>query len=363
MYSELCVSTDGTERNGQSTGVTCSESPSTGRTTLSTDREMTTENFTDTQLALTSAALAGDAGGLYRIAGQIMDEGVAFDELLFEHLLPAERAIGSRWEQGDYLIAEEHAATAAIETVVSLMAGMFDRPEDGTPVVVTTAEGDDHSLPARASAAHLLFLGYRTTFLGSSVPGADLAEFLASDRPAVVVLSCAMTSHLLGARAVINAAHTEGIPVVVGGKGFGNDGRWAAVLGADRWVSHHSQVPVAIEDVIGEPLVDRPVTALPELLRSLMMYRSQVVATAESNLAAEVGEVDRRLREEIGVLLGATEAAVLVGGPEVVGEMLAWQRRALRAYGYDELAVARALKASLEQHGSNAVADLIDLAD
>ncbi len=290
-----------------------------------------------------------------------MDEGVAFDELLFDHLLPAERAIGARWEQGDYLIAEEHAATAAIETVISLLAGMFDLPDDGVPVVVTTAEGDDHSLPARASAAHLLFLGYRTTFLGSSVPGSDLKEFLASDQPAVLVLSCTMTSHLLGALSVINAAHAAGIPVVAGGKGFGTDGRWAAVLGADKWVAHHSEVPGAIDEVLGQQQTDRTQTSLPSALQDLVNRRSQILAEAESHLSEEVESVDRRLREEIRVLLGAVEAAILVDGSEVASEMLMWQRRALSAHGYDEFAVARALKRSLQDHDASSAADLIDL--
>ena len=151
-------------------------------------------------------------------------------------------------KQADYLVAEEHAATAAIETVISLLSGMFDQPADGTYVVVATAEGDDHSLPARAVAAHLLFLGFRTTFLGANVPGADLREFLETEPPAALVLSCAMTTHLIGALAVINAAHSVGVPVLAGGKAFGPDGEWAQTLGADRWVRSLDEVAPTLDE-------------------------------------------------------------------------------------------------------------------
>ena len=321
---------------------------------------MTTQSFSDVELALTSTALAGDAGGLYRIAGRLMDGGVSFDSLLFDYLLPTERAIGRRWEQGDYLIAEEHAATAAIETVISLLAGMFDRPEDATSVVVTTAEGDDHSLPARASAAHLLFLGYRTTFLGSSVPGQDLEEFLASERPAVVVVSCAMSSHLPGARAVIGAAHAEGIPVVAGGKGFGRDGEWAEALGADRWVAAHSDVPEAIDSLANGHTIEGKQPD-PAEFQDLVAKRSVILASAEASLAQGNGTVDRRLREEVRVLVGAVEASVLVNDSRVVADMLGWQQRALHAFGYEAFGVAAAVKDALEVHASAEVAALIDL--
>jgi methanogenic corrinoid protein MtbC1 len=160
---------------------------------------MTAPDSPEIELALISSAMSGDAGKLYRIASNLMEEGVAFESVLFDYLIAAEKSVGQRWAQGDYLVSEEHAVTASIETVISLLIGMFDQPEEGPLVVVATAEGDEHSLPARAAAAHLVYLGYRTTFLGANVPGDDLRDFLESEPPAVLVLSVAMTTHLLGA--------------------------------------------------------------------------------------------------------------------------------------------------------------------
>ena len=307
---------------------------------------MSTPAFSEIELALTSSALSGDAGGLYRIASSLMDDGVGFDALLFDYLIPTERALGKRWQQGDYLVAEEHAATAAIETVISLLSGMFDQPKNGVPVVVATAEGDDHSLPARAAAAHLLFLGYRTTFLGANVPGADLREFLETEPPTALVLSCAMTTHLLGARSVIEAAHSVGIPVVVGGKAFGPNGVWADVVGADVCVSSLSEVAPALEHL---PAPGKAGRALPETLVDLVAVRAAVVAEAEAELAGRTSAgLAPRLRDENRLLESAVESALLVDDEQVVVDMLDWQLSSLQAHGYDATAVADSLQAALD---------------
>jgi len=311
---------------------------------------MTAPEFSEIELALTSTALAGDAGGLYRLASGLMDDGVPFDSILFDYLMATERAVGTRWAQGDYLVAEEHTVTAAIETVVSLLTGMFDQPTDAPHVVVTTAEGDDHSLPARAAAAHLLFLGYRTSFLGGNVPGEDLGEYLRSDPPSVLVLSAAITTHLLGARSVIEAAHEAGVPVVVGGNAFGPDGEWADTVGADAWVGSLQAVSGVVEDwAYGSPPAINAIPELSEDLRDLIAVRTALLAEAEDELVSDLDSVvPARLKDEVGLLHSAVEGTLLTGDDQIVVDMLRWQRESLEAHGYNGLSVARALQASLD---------------
>src|SRR5690606_40396084 len=103
----------------------------------------------DARLAAGAAAIAGDAATLYHVVSGLMGDGVPFETVLFDVLVPAEREVGDRWQFGDFLVAEEHAATATLETVVSLMAGAFDRPDDGPFLVVAAVAGDRHSLAGR----------------------------------------------------------------------------------------------------------------------------------------------------------------------------------------------------------------------
>lgn len=316
---------------------------------------MAAPEYPEIELALLSNALSGDVGGLYRITSQLMEEGVPFDDLLFDYLIATERSVGRRWAQGDYLIAEEHAVTAAIETVIALLVGMFDQPKDAPLVVIATAQGDLHSLPARAVAAHLLFLGYRTNFLGASVPGADMRDFLAGEEPAALVLSAAMTTHLMGAREVIAAAHEVGVPVVVGGKAFGPDGSWSGAVGADAYVGSLREVAEVVERWAREGAPDiGPGRPLPAGLEQLLANRSSILAGVESRL----GDDGARLEGEAGLLLSSIETALLTGDDSAIGDMLAWQDEMLRAHGLDAAVVADALAEMLAGVSDEAAASL-----
>jgi methanogenic corrinoid protein MtbC1 len=276
--------------------------------------------------------------------------------------MAAERDLGSRWQQGDYLISEEHAATAAIETVIALLAGSFDQPSEGPSVVVVTAEGDDHSLPARAVSAHLLYLGYRTVLLGASVVASDLGQFLESDEPDALVLSCAMTTHLPGARAVIRESHAAGVPVIAGGSGFGEDGRWATAIGADAWVRSFREVADELER--WEPDIEASEKMAadpdPELTR-LLDDRPGLISAARSLLDNALVEprMNARILSELGLILDALGAALLVDDPEIVHQLLQWQRSTLSAHGLElDSALPRALADAVGQRSPSAAAIL-----
>lgn len=343
------------DRGGPAWGESEGEAPTTLRFSM-------TSNGTDAsavQLGITSAAISGDAGTLYRIASSLMDEGVPFDSLLFDHLLPAERSLGHRWQQGDYLVSEEHAATAAIETVISLLVGMFDQPKDASHIVIAAAQGDDHSLPGRAVSAHLLFNGYRTTFLGANVPAADLAEFLDGEAPDVLVLSCTMSSHLVGAHASITSAKESGVPVVVGGRAFGSDDSRARRLGADAWSATLSGVVEEVEKLVEQGSRGGPVAQLSSELESLLSEEIEIIADAYRRLRHKAeARPDRRWIDEISILLGAVQGAGLTEDDDVLVETLRWQRAILTTQGYQPELVSESLHEALAERFPDSAAIL-----
>jgi methanogenic corrinoid protein MtbC1 len=291
----------------------------------------------EVQLAIAASALAGDSGSLYRLAAGLLDQGVPFESVLFDVLLQSQRDVGERWQIGDYLVAEEHAATASLETVISLLAGSFEQPQDGVPVVVATAQGDTHSLPARAVAAHLLFLGYRTTYLGADVLASDLREYLESDPPQAVVLSCAMTGHLFGARYAVQESHAVGVPVIVGGEAFGANGVWAANIGADAWVRQPRDVATHLETWDPDPGRAEARAKNPDhLLERVIDTSSAVLADAESRLARSLGRpVGARWRTELNLAFWAAAASMLVEDTSLLSEFLNWQARTLHSHGLE----------------------------
>ena len=272
-------------------------------------------------LGIQTALLEGDPALAFGMVADLMAEGMPFERILFDVL---ERDVGASWLQADYRIAEEHASSAAMETVVALLAGSFDMPEEGTHAVVACAEGDDHSLPARMVAAYLAYLGWRVTFLGATLPADDLGGFLADEQPDALLLSGTTTPNLTGARACVRAAHAAGVPVIAGGRAFGGDGSRAAAVGADLWIGDARDLDHALDgwapDIAATEAAAAPDAEPVELAETLPGLIEGAVAQDPGT--ATIGSVRADLR-----LLGNTlAAAVLVDDAEIVSDHLAWHR-------------------------------------
>jgi methanogenic corrinoid protein MtbC1 len=281
-------------------------------------------------LAVTTALIEGNAAAAFHLVRDLMEQGVPFDAVLFDVVAAAHGDFGTRWQEGDYRISDEHAATGAVETLVAMLAGSFDLPEDGERVVVAAAQGDHHSLPARFAAAFLLSLGYHVQYLGSNMESNDLAGHLLDESPTALILSCAMSTLLPGARASIHAAHRAGIPVLAGGMGYGHDGVWAYAIGADGWV----ESPREIDDVLTtwEPdveVAEMVVSPPPADLTAIYEHREQIIASAITHIA----DAPRRSRSELSLLLDAVAAALLVGDPRLLAQFSEWQTALLSSHG------------------------------
>ena len=138
--------------------------------------------------------------------------------------------LGARWAAGDIVVADEHAASAAVEDLIIRLGATVEAPT-GPAVVVAAAERDTHALGARVVASALSLDGFRVLFLGASVPAEDLRDYLEVQQPLALALSCSIGAALSGARRCVAVAHEVGIPVVCGGRAL-SESR-AQVLGAD----------------------------------------------------------------------------------------------------------------------------------
>ena len=275
--------------------------------------------LTPAQLAITAAALDGDPGSIYDTVRALMAEGWSLESVLLDAIAPAQASLGDRWSQGDYLIADEHVATAAIETVVAMLAGSFDQPEDGRHAVVACVEGDAHSLAGRMLSALLVSRGYRAAFVGAGIPASDLAGYLAADPPELLVLTCAMKSHLPGALASIAAGKSVGATVVVGGPAFGAGGEWAIRLGADRWVPDLRSAGDFIDEI--SPGESTSPTDTGEAA-ALVADRAAILGTAAA-LASDPGQ-SARFADDLGGLFDAMVAANVVGAPGIIRGYVDW---------------------------------------
>jgi len=284
-----------------------------------------------------------DRRSAVRQALGLSDAGASVQDLVQGLLGPAQVEVGRRWEADRWSVAGEHAATAISDAVLAALAWRIEAAEDQGHVVVTCAEGEWHSLPARMVAEVLRVHGWLVTFLGASTPADHLRRFVDEVGAVGVVVSCSVPIFLSGALRSVQAAQSAQVPVLVGGRAFGPDDLRAHRLGADGWAPD----PVAAAHLLGEwrrqpPAVGkRPAgmrdaepleleAARPDLVKAAMselfMRYPPLAGYTEGQLA--------RSREDLGYILQFLEAALLSDDPRLfLDEFLPWLTGVLTSRG------------------------------
>jgi methanogenic corrinoid protein MtbC1 len=293
-----------------------------------------------------------DRDAALRVVADLLDAGVPPRQVLAELVAESQRTVGELWQCGDWNVAQEHAATAISEAAVALVAARRRPREDGVPssgrVAVACVDGEWHALPARLVAETLADLGWDVTYLGASVPASHLAQFLHDTGPDVVALSCSLPSNLPAARDVIVAARSAGVPVVVGGRGFGPDDTRARALGADGWAPD----PVAASELVArwEPALSSPPASghpagveADRLVSRLSGLVDEIAAELDElpglRAASRRGALDPEV--DLEHLLRALAAGMLLPDPTIVTESVSWWTTVLVARGVPAEAAAR----------------------
>jgi len=171
------------------------------------------------------AQLRGDRREALRL---IDEEGIArghsVPTLHLRVITPAQQEIGRLWQQNVIHVAQEHAATAISQLVVSHLYRFLPvRPPVGRRLLVACAPGERHEMGARIASDLLEAAGFAVHYLGADVPVRDLVAHAAATHPDLVVLSAATgmcTPGLVQAVAALHAALGAGLPIVVGGAAF-----------------------------------------------------------------------------------------------------------------------------------------------
>ncbi|MDP9398867.1 MAG: cobalamin-dependent protein [Actinomycetota bacterium] len=185
------------------------------------------------------------------------------------------------------------------------------------------------ALPGGANGGGVVRIaGWRTTFLGPFSRPGILAQHLHDLGPDALALSCSRASALPRARRVIEAAREAGVPVLVGGRGFGADDTRARRLGADAWAA-------TPQDALDLLAVLPPYTAPPPPVASPWLEEyAQLQLRGEQVLAAlGGGELARAPVERLEHALDFLAAALFADDDDILLDYVGWLRQALPARG------------------------------
>ena len=297
----------------------------------------------DERFAMLAALVNGDVPLAYRLAVELLAQGVPFDDIAVDVLAPVQAELGRRWAAGDLGVADEHAASAAVDDLLVRLGATAESPH-GPSVVVASAEHDDHALGGRVVASALALDGFRVMFLGPSVPAADLGDFLDLQRPLALALSCSMPTAFVAAARSVAAAHDLGIPVVGGGRVLATHER-AKRLGLDalaRLPGDAVRILRAWELSPPDRLAAAP-DPIPE--RAAFAHRSHALVSEAIDAGTTLDTATPALAEELHRVLQIVEGALLVQEPAVIAEYVQWLRDTGPAHGFALAAIDTALAA------------------
>jgi methanogenic corrinoid protein MtbC1 len=179
--------------------------------------------------AIARRALA-ESGDVAQVYGGLLQES------LYE--------VGHRWQTGDLTVAQEHAATATVQFVLSSLYMELPRtPPVRGVAVVAGLPGELHQLGAHMVADTLEADGWRVHFLGADVPVSSLLATIQEQAASLVGLSVTMPGSLPLLVTTIGALRRgfgSDLRVLVGGQGrldtdvrsFGADASARDVVGA-----------------------------------------------------------------------------------------------------------------------------------
>lgn len=298
-----------------------------------------------------SALAEGDTTAAVAVVTAAHEAGAPLLDVL-DVVCAAQAEVGRRWAANEWNVAQEHRATSISEDAVAALTTRTHKPATRGELVVTCADGEFHSLPSRVLSAALRDDGWRVTYLGASVPTRHLSALLHDVGPDATLLSCALPLRLFRAREVIEASRSAGVPVLVGGRGFGADGRWGLGLGATGWAA---DARTALERLRGgnlpafadpaAPLV-RPDDAFDRLAEA----RTEIAATAMRRMSgrlADVAAYDQRQRartaEDVDFILDYLAAALVVDDTALFTDFVGWLTPMLGARGVPAATVVAGL--------------------
>lgn len=189
---------------------------------------------------LVEALLDGDREAAETLLLDVL-ETVAFSEAVDEFVRPAMAEIGDRWADNAITVADEHLATAVMQTALAraYREARAEAPGESR-MLLACVEGNDHALGLRTLADAFELGGWSVRHLGADVPTQALADQVERWRPDVVCLSVSMPDQRRTAEDAIGrireALGDEAPTVLVGGRA--GDPSWAEGAGADAWASN-----------------------------------------------------------------------------------------------------------------------------
>lgn len=297
----------------------------------------------------------GDARAAVRLVLDLQDQGHAVVDILEGLVAPGQAAVADQWATKAWKIGQQHRASGVSEEVVITLGSLIAATGGRGTAVVTSVDASGFGVASRIVATALRAGGWRVHYLGylgTAMPELHLAQLLEDVRPEVSVLSCASPTGLRLARLLVEASRSVGVPVLAEGQGFGADGHWGRMLGAN---GAAAGARATLDLLAGPdwPAVSEPVPPLgspDDASDRVQARRTEIIVSALDRLPSgwPTAPIKQRpplvdVSELITYMVDYLVAALLVDDVSLYTDFISWASRVLTARGVDPIVIRGAL--------------------
>jgi DNA-binding transcriptional MerR regulator/methylmalonyl-CoA mutase cobalamin-binding subunit len=150
-------------------------------------------------------------------------------------IVPLIERIGTAWKSGEISIGEEHAASSLIKEVLFMTSRPFAESSGAPNLVVATPTGQLHELGAVLVSCTARRDGWQVTYLGPSLPAAEIARAAIRNQSLAVGLSIVYPSddpQLPAELLQLRQSLPDEVSILIGGRSAGYYNETAQEIGA-----------------------------------------------------------------------------------------------------------------------------------
>ncbi len=139
-------------------------------------------------LGFYNALIDGDKDKCTALVQSLVEQGVDLKDIYIELFQKSLYRIGKLWDHNRISIPEEHLATQIIESLISRFSPIGNQSKD-KKAVVTCIDKEFHEIGAKMVSNVFEYAGWKTYYLGASVPAKETVKYVKQIDPDVIALS------------------------------------------------------------------------------------------------------------------------------------------------------------------------------
>jgi len=146
-------------------------------------------------LGFYNALVEGDKDKCTHLVQSLIDAGADLNDIYVELFQKSLYRIGKLWDHNKISIPEEHMATQIVESLINRFAPV-GKSEPKKKAVVTCIDKEFHDIGAKMVSNIFEQKGWKTYYLGASVPTKEIIKFVKQIDPEVIALSWSLYLNL-----------------------------------------------------------------------------------------------------------------------------------------------------------------------